>query len=87
MLNPAYSLDEQAEELLAQAEVLFACIVPCDDLLHSRRAQIERWTYDLHSFQQRRLIAETAAPQTTGQSHLGKILSAKPLDAAPRERT
>lgn len=69
MLNPAYSLDEQAEELLTQAEQMFQCFVPADDLFHSRRAQIERWTADLRRFRQGRLIAEAAA--ATGQNRSG----------------
>ena len=63
MLNPAYSLDEQAEELLTRAEDMFRDFVPADDLFHGNRAQIERWTTDLSRFRQERLIAEAAAPR------------------------
>jgi hypothetical protein len=63
MLNPAYSLDEHAEELLTRAEDMFRDFVPDDDLYHGRRAQIERWTADLCRLRQDRLIAEAAAPR------------------------
>ena len=58
MLNPAYSLDEQAEELLERAEAAFQIATACDDLSQCRRAIIERWTADFWKFRQRRLIAE-----------------------------
>ena len=63
MLNPAYSLDEQAQELLTRAEDMFRDFVPADDLFHGRRAQIERWIADLRRMRQERLIAEAAAPR------------------------
>ena len=61
MLNPAYSLDEQAEELLTRAEEVLQIAAVCDNLSQCRRAIIERWTADLCAFRQRRLIAEAVA--------------------------
>ena len=59
MLNPAYSLDEQAQELLAEAEELLNVgIVPI-----YTRPKLETWVEDLQAFRQRRLIAEAAAPR------------------------
>jgi hypothetical protein len=59
MLNPAYSLEEQAEELLAEAESLLEVgIVPI-----YTRPKLETWIADVRAFRQRRLIAEAAAPR------------------------
>ena len=59
MLNPAYSLDEQAQELLLQAEMLLEVgIVPI-----YTRPKLEMWVEDLRAFRQRRLIAEAVAPR------------------------
>ena len=65
MLNPAYSLEEQAEELLAEAESLLDVgIVPI-----YTRPKLETWIADVRAFRQRRLIAEAAA--ATGQNRSG----------------
>ena len=59
MLNPAYSLEEQAEELLAEAQSLLEVgIVPI-----YTRPKLETWIADVRAFRQRRLIAEAAAPR------------------------
>ena len=58
MLNPAYSLDEQAEELLAQAEQMLQELVGPPESFHARTRQVERWTADLRRLRQERLIAE-----------------------------
>lgn len=61
MLNPAYSLDEQAEELLTQAEQMLAVLTDPLEAYDERSRQAERWSLDLRAFRQRRLIAEAAA--------------------------
>ena len=65
MLNPAYSLEEQAEELLAEAESLLDVgRVPI-----YTRPKLESWIADLRAFRQRRLIAEAAAPRAQTREH------------------
>jgi hypothetical protein len=63
MLNPAYSLDEQAEELLTQAEQMLQELIGPLESFHARSRQVERWTADLCRLRQDRLIAEAAAPR------------------------
>jgi hypothetical protein len=57
MLNPAYSLDEQVEELLEKAEYLLSKAALPTTMQYAR----ETWVDDLLAFRQRRLIAEAAA--------------------------
>ena len=65
MLNPAYSLDEQAQELLAQAEdLLDVGIVPI-----YTKPKLAGWLDDLRAFRQRRLIAEAVAPRPAPALH------------------
>jgi hypothetical protein len=66
MLNPAYSIEEQADELLSKAEDILAKWIHADN----ERSEyailgltVERWQLDLERFRQRRLLATaTEAP-------------------------